>query len=230
MSHERSVAIDGPAGSGKSTVARGLARALGYRYVSTGDIYRALALAVLRNGIDPHNEKDVSSLARKVTIEVEESDDGSQITVLDGEDVSDLIKQPEVDAVVSPVSAHAEVRAWLVDLQRRLADERDVVMDGRDIGTVVLARSKHKFFLTASAEERARRRWKEYVAKGRNVDFDTVLKEVQARDTIDSGRAVAPLRVAPDAVVVDCTHMTVQEVIDEMLRKLGRADLCSTMS
>ena len=132
-------------------MARGLARALGYRYVSTGDIYRALALAVLRNCIDPHNEKDVSSLARKVTIEVEESDDGSQITVLDGEDVSDLIKQPEVDAVVSPVSAHAEVRAWLVDLQRRLADERDVVMDGRDIGTVVLARSKHKFFLTASA-------------------------------------------------------------------------------
>jgi cytidylate kinase len=222
MSYRRSIAIDGPAGSGKSTVARGLARMLGYRYVSTGDIYRALALATLRKGVDPTDEQEVERLALESRIELHETADGGQRTFLNGEDVSDAIRRADVDGVVSPVSVHPRVRAWLIGLQRSLANERDIVMDGRDIGTVVLPESEHKFFLTASPEERARRRHKEYEAKGRAVSFDEVLQGVLSRDAIDSGRATAPLVVAPGAVVIDCTNMSVAQVIGEMLRALGR--------
>lgn len=223
MSHRRSIAIDGPAGSGKSTVARGLARELGFRYVSTGDFYRALALAALRKGIDPVDGRGMERLARECSIELEETDDGGQRTFLDGEDVSEAIRRADVDGVVSPVSVHPGVRAHLVSLQRRIADNRDVVMDGRDIGTVVLSEAEHKFFLTASPQERARRRQREYAGKGRAVSLETVLNEVLSRDTIDSGRAAAPLSVAPGALVIDCTNMSVAEVIEEMLQALGRA-------
>ncbi len=223
MSHRRSVAIDGPAGSGKSTVARGLARELGFRYVSTGDFYRALALATLRKGVDPSNARDVERLAMESRIELLEAEDGGQRTFLDGEDVSEALRGADVDAVVSPVSVHPGVRKCLVGIQRRIADHSDVVMDGRDIGTVVLSESEHKFFLTASPEERARRRQNDYSRRGRAVDFDTVLEEVLSRDRIDSGRATAPLTVAPGAVVIDCTRMSADEVIGEMLRTLEGA-------
>lgn len=228
MSHERSITIDGPAGSGKSTAARMLAQALGYRYVSTGDLYRALALAVIRVGADPANEEDVSSVAHSTIIEIRQSPDGGQRTFLNGEDVSEAIRSSQVDSVVSPVSVHPEVRKWLLGMQRAVAHENDVVMDGRDIGSVVLAGSKCKFFLTASAEERARRRLGDYVRKGRVVDLDTVLKEINERDAIDSSRPTSPLVIPVDAVVVDCTSMDAKQVVQKMLSVLGRSGVCST--
>lgn len=230
MSLESSIAIDGPAGAGKSTVARMLANALGYRYVSTGDLYRALALEVLRRDLDPYDEAAVLKVAKSVSIRVERTGDGSQRTILNNEDVTEEIRTAEVDAVVSPVSVYAEVRKYMVEAQRAIAFDVDVVMDGRDIGTVVLAESAHKFYLTASPEERARRRQRDYAKQGRYVKLPDLVEEITRRDRVDSTRQVSPLRPAPDAVVIDCTTLSPEEVVETMLAALGRPDVCFTLS
>jgi len=228
MSLERSIAIDGPAGSGKSTVARMLARALGYRYVSTGDLYRALALEVARQGIDPYDEESVVGLAQSVSVSVEPAPGGAQRTIVGCEDVTALIRSAQVDSIVSPVSVYPAVREHMVKLQRAIAQDVDVVMDGRDIGSVVLAESRCKFYLTASPEERAARRQRDYAAQGRHVGLDKVCEEIAQRDMIDSTRRVSPLAVAPGAIVIDCTAMTPAEVVTAMMQVVGRADACST--
>lgn len=228
MSLERSIAIDGPAGSGKSTVARMLSAALGYRYVSTGELYRALALEVLRRGTDPHDEESVVKVAGSVSVSVEPAPGGAQRTMIEGEDVTALIRSAQVDSIVSTVSVYPAVRARMVELQRAIAEDADVVMDGRDIGTVVLAESRCKFYLTASRDERAARRQRDYAAQGRQVGLDEVGKEIDQRDMIDSHRKVSPLVVAPDAIVIDCTAIDPTQVVAQMMQVIGRADTCST--
>ena len=207
------IAIDGPAGAGKSTIARKLAEKTGYIYVDTGALYRTVALSISRNGIDPMDISAVVSHIAEIAVDIKYID-GEQRVILNGEDVSELIRTPEVSMTASVTSAIPEVRAFLLGLQRKLAKEHNVVMDGRDIATVVLPDAKVKVFLTASPEIRARRRYDELVLKGQKVEFDDVLADIIKRDAQDMNREVDPLRQAEDAVLVDTTHMTEDEVID----------------
>lgn len=207
------VAVDGPAGTGKSSVSRGLARALGARYLDTGAMYRTVTLAVLRAGIDPADAAAVASVAGRVELSVDFNPDADRC-YLAGEDVSEAIRGDEVTAAVSGVSAIPAVRARLVDKQRELAaGPGGIVVEGRDIGTVVLPEAPLKIFLTASPQTRARRRNDQNVAAGCADDYDGVLAEVQRRDHRDSTRADSPLQAAEDAVVVDTGAMTLAEVI-----------------
>lgn len=211
------VAIDGPAGTGKSTVSRRLARALGARYLDTGAMYRIVTLAVLRAGIDPTDAAAVGAIASAVQLSVGYDPDKDNC-YLAGEDVSVEIRGDEVNRAVSAVSSVPAVRARLVGLQRALAEgPGSVVVEGRDIGTVVLPDAPVKIFLTASAETRARRRNDQNVAAGLADDYDAVLADVRRRDHLDSTRAVSPLRAASDAVIVDTSDMTEAEVIAHLL-------------
>lgn len=218
------VAIDGPAGAGKSTVARRLAEALGFVLVDTGAMYRAVALSSTRAGIAWNDGERVAGHARGLVAAhglVFERDGALGVRVkLNGEDVSDAIRTPDIAQGASTVSAHGEVRAVLLDLQRQAGQEGGVVLEGRDIGTVVFPEAEVKFFLTASPEVRARRRHEELVAKGQNVTFDATLADVKERDARDEGRAVAPLRRADGAVLVDSTSMTIDETVSFMLGKV----------
>ncbi len=212
-----SIAIDGPAASGKSTVGGGLALRLGFFYFDTGVMYRAVTLASLRHGIPVTDEKQVSRLAAQVAIDVQPPtvDDGRQYNVLlDGEDVTWAIRSAEVDADVSRVAAYPEVRAVLTEAQRRIGQRGKVVMVGRDIGTIVLPDAEMKVFLRASAEERARRRYLELINRGKQVDYKAILEAVHRRDAIDSSREVAPLRPAADAIIVDTDRIGIQGVVD----------------
>lgn len=216
---EATIAIDGPAGTGKSSVSRGLARSIGARYLDTGAMYRIVTLAVLRAGIDPADADAVADLAATVDLSVGFDPDEDR-SYLAGEDVSAEIRGDAVTKAVSAVSAVPEVRARLVQRQRELADgPGSVVVEGRDIGTVVLPDADVKIFLTASAEERARRRNDQNVAGGAPSDYDGVLADVRRRDHLDSTRAVSPLRAADDAIVVDSSDMTELGVV-EHLRQL----------
>lgn len=207
------IAVDGPAGTGKSSVSRGLARSLGARYLDTGAMYRIVTLAVVRAGVDLTDARAIEAVATEVPLSVGYDPDEDR-AYLDAEDVSREIRGDEVTKAVSAVSAVPAVRARLVGLQRELATgEGSVVVEGRDIGTVVLPDAHVKIFLTASAEERARRRNEQNIASGLPGDFDAVLADVQRRDHLDSTRAVSPLRAADDAVVVDTSDMTEAEVI-----------------
>ena len=211
------VAVDGPAGTGKSSVSRGLARALNARYLDTGAMYRIATLAVLRAGVDPAEQDAVRDVAATANMSVGHNPDEDR-SFLDGEDVSAEIRGDEVTRAVSAVSSVPAVRSRLVDLQRALAGgQGSVVVEGRDIGTVVLPDADLKIFLTASAETRARRRNDQNVAAGMLDDYDGVLADVRRRDHLDSTRAVSPLRAAEDAVVVDTSEMTESEVIDHLL-------------
>ena len=215
------ITIDGPAASGKSTIAELLAQDLGYLYFDTGVMYRAVTWAALSNGISIEDEPAVTALAERLQVDVTppDADDGRQYTVLaDGEDVTWTIRTPAVDAHVSPVSAYAGVRRALVVQQRRVAAGGRVVMVGRDIGTVVLPDADFKLYLDATVEERARRRWREMRARGEEADYEVVLASMRRRDQIDSNREVSPLRVAKDAVVVDTTDLTIEEVLAEVER------------
>lgn len=213
MTDRTVIAVDGPAGTGKSSVSRGLARALGARYLDTGAMYRIVTLAVLRAGIDPSDGDAVAAAVDEVELAVGYDPDEDR-SLLAGEDVSAEIRGDAVTRAVSAVSAVPAVRARLVDLQRRLADgSGSVVVEGRDIGTVVLPDADVKIFLTASAEERARRRNVQNVANGLPDDYDSVLADVRRRDHLDSTRAVSPLRAADDAVVVDTSDMTETDVV-----------------
>lgn len=217
MSGSLVVAVDGPAGTGKSSVSRGLAQALGADYLDTGAMYRLVTLAVLRAGADLDDAEAIDAVASGAVIGVG-SDPAEDRAYLAGEDVSDEIRGDEVTRAVSAVSAVPQVRARLVDLQRELAGSGGrVVVEGRDIGTVVLPKADVKIFLTASAEERARRRNAQNIASGLPDDYATVLADVQRRDHLDSTRAVSPLRASEDALVVDTSDMDQTQVVAHLL-------------
>lgn len=217
-----SVAIDGPAGAGKSTIARSAAARLGYLYVDTGAIYRTVGLYAHRQGQDPHDEAAVSRLLSGLDIQMRVESDGVQHMYLNGEDVTGRIREPEISRYASAVSAHATVRSYLLEMQRELARIGNVVMDGRDIGTVVLPDATVKIFLTADPKVRALRRWKELQERGKSDSYEQVLAEVVQRDYDDSHRAVAPLRQAEDAVLVDTSELTLEESIQSILDTIKR--------
>lgn len=207
------VAIDGPAGAGKSTVARGAAKELGYIYVDTGALYRTVALAAQRNGV-LGNEEAVQDLLGKITVELKFDENSEQKVYLNGEDVSSLIRTPEISMAASKVSQIPAVRAFLLELQRSIARSNNVIMDGRDIGTVVLPDADVKIFLFASPECRAQRRYKELIEKGENVAYEDVLKDVNDRDYQDSHREIAPLKPTEESVMADTTGKELPESID----------------
>ncbi len=210
------VAIDGPGGAGKSTMARALSRACGLHYVDTGAIYRTVGLAALRAGLEPSDGEGVPALLEELDIQVRYEGE-EQHMLLNGEDVTPFIRTPEISAAASAVSALPEVRAFLLQTQRDLASRGGVVMDGRDIGTVVLPEAELKVFLTASPEERARRRFLELQEKGIDQPYEEVLREMNERDLRDSTRAVAPLRPAEDAVLVDSSELSPEQVLERLV-------------
>lgn len=209
------IAIDGPAGAGKSTIARKLAEKTGYIYVDTGALYRTVALSISRKGIDPLDISAVVAHIAEIAVDIKYID-GEQRVILNGEDVSELIRTPEVSMTASVTSAIPEVRAFLLGLQRKLAKEHNVVMDGRDIATVVLPDAKVKVFLTASPEIRARRRYDELVLKGQKVEFDDVLADIIKRDAQDMNREVAPLKPSAESVIVDTSDLDLEGAVNAM--------------
>ena len=213
----KSIAIDGPAGAGKSTLARQLARKLGFLYVDTGAIYRTVALKVLRENADPAEAGQVIPLLEGLDIRMDYNSDGEQRMYLAGEDVSEAIRRHEVSGAASKVSAIPEVRAFLLDYQRRQARENNVVMDGRDIGTVVLPGADVKIVLTASPEARAKRRLRELELRGEAADFDAILRDIKERDYQDEHRPIAPLRQAEDAVLLDTTQLNLDQSLAALL-------------
>jgi len=211
-----SVAIDGPAGAGKSTIAKKVAANLGFTYIDTGAIYRTMALYFLQNDISPDDEGRVSELCDNIDVSIRYIDNVQHVFLFT-EDVSDMIRTSEVGGAASKISAYPAVRACLLQLQRDMANANDVVMDGRDIGSVVLPNATVKIFLTASVEERARRRYAEYVLKGHECDMEKIKQEIEERDHRDMTREVAPLKCAEDATVVDSSDMTIDEVCDRVM-------------
>ena len=220
----QSIAIDGPAGAGKSTVARAAAKELNFLYVDTGAIYRTVALAVDRLGIDPGDGEAVARALPALKIRMDPGPSGEQRMFLGEEDVSKAIRENRVSALASKVSALPQVRAFLLDFQRQLARENNVIMDGRDIGTVVLPRAEVKVFLTAAPEARARRRLLELELRGQQADYETILKEIVQRDKQDRERAAAPLKQAEDAVLLDTTQLNLEQSVEALL-KIVRARL-----
>lgn len=206
------IAVDGPAGAGKSTISRGAAKELGFIYVDTGALYRAVGLNALRLGIDTKDAAKVGAALAGTEVELRFID-GEQRVFLNGEDVSEAIRAPEASMAASNVSAIPSVRSFLFELQRDIAKNNNCIMDGRDIGTVVLPGAEIKIFLTASPEERALRRYRELVAKDVSAEYEQVLEEMKQRDFNDSNRAIAPLKPAPDAVLVDTTGYALDEAI-----------------
>lgn len=212
-----SIALDGPAGAGKSTVAKGAAKALGFIYVDTGALYRTVGLKFIREGYDTTLNCDIEAILKTIEVDIKFID-GAQHVFLNGEDVSDEIRTPEASMMASAVSAKPPVRAFLLEMQRKLARENNVLMDGRDIGTVVLPNATLKFFVTASVEERANRRYKELCEKGADVSYEEVYKDIETRDYNDSHREIAPLKPADDSIMFDTTGNTLQESIDNLIK------------
>lgn len=212
-----SVAIDGPSGAGKSTVARAAAMKLCYVYVDTGAMYRAIGLAVCRKGVSGEDAAGIAAALHGIEIALR-YENGTQHVLLCGEDVSDAIRTPEIAYYASKVSAVPEVRQFLLDLQRNMAKKSNILMDGRDIGTVILPDAQVKIFLTASAKCRAERRYRELIAKGQDVTLERVLSDIESRDEQDRTRAIAPLRQAEDAVLLDTGNLTLEESIEAVLR------------
>lgn len=213
MEKKISIAIDGPAGAGKSTIARRLAAEMGYRYVDTGAIYRTVAYFMDLWGVSPKDVDAVNRYIDELTVGIEYDDDGLQHMIMNGMDVTGDIRTQEISQKASLISAHACVREMLLDMQRDMAKEYDVVMDGRDISTVVLPKATVKIFLTASAEVRARRRCDELIAKGQKANYDTVLKEIVQRDYQDTHREIAPLKMCRDSVKVDTSEMDIDQAV-----------------
>lgn len=216
------VAVDGPAGAGKSTLAKAAAERLGILYVDTGAIYRTIGLYVQRRGIDPQDTAAVLAALPDIHIAMEHDGDGLQRMLLNGEDVSADIRLPEISMYASAVSAIQGVRDFLMEMQRSLAREHSVIMDGRDIGTVVLPDATVKIFLTASPEARATRRWKEYQAKGIDTSYEEVLADVKQRDYQDTHRAAAPLKQAEDAVLLDTSELDFEQSLDAMKQIIAK--------
>lgn len=218
MRLEKTIAIDGPAGSGKSTLGRRLAEKLGYLYFDTGVMYRVVTATALARGVDIDAEPQITALAENISIDVQppSQQDGRENDILvDGEDVTWAIRKPEVDAKVSVVAAYPGVRKALGAQQRRVGLRGQVVMVGRDIGTVILPDADVKIYLDASAEERARRRFNERVARGETANYDEILHMIQARDEVDSNRAVSPLRPAEDAILLNSDDLNVEQVLEK---------------
>ena len=212
----KSIAIDGPAGAGKSTIAKKVAKSLGFIYVDTGAMYRAMALYMIKNGIEASDSEKISATCKSADITIRH-ENGEQVVYLCGENVNGLIRTEEVGNMASASSVNGDVRAKLVELQQKMAETTDVVMDGRDIGTVVLPGADLKVYLTASSRVRAERRYKELTAKGTQCDFDEIEKDIIDRDYRDMHRENSPLRQAEDAVLVDSSDMTIDEVADRIL-------------
>lgn len=213
-----SIAIDGPSGVGKSTVAKKCAERFGFRYVDTGAIYRTIGLAAFNRGIDTKDGAAVVTILPELDIDLIYNDDGEQRMILNGSDVSEEIRRPEISMCASNVSAIAAVRDYLTDMQRNMAKRYDVIMDGRDIGTVILPNADVKVFLTASAEARAYRRYKELIKKGSTVSYDEVLSDMKLRDEQDTKRAAAPLKAAEDAVYLDTSSKSFEESVDAVAK------------
>jgi cytidylate kinase len=209
------IAIDGPAGAGKSTISRLLAVRLGYVYVDTGALYRAVGFFALQNGVITSDILGVEALLPKITLELKFEENGQHV-YLNERDVSALIRSPEVSMAASQVSAIPAVRAFLLDLQKQIAAKNNVVMDGRDIGTVILPHAKIKIFLTASPQDRARRRYEEMLERGETADYENVLADIVKRDKADSGRGIAPLKPALDAVIIDTTGFELEKSLEKI--------------
>lgn len=215
------IAIDGPSGAGKSTIARLLSRRLGYTYIDTGALYRAVGWKAKQQGVDPSDEAGLGRLCERIQVALWH-DDGSQRVSVDGTDVTDAIRTPEMGMLASAVSKSPAVRARLLSVQRSMGEQGGVVMDGRDIGTVVFPNADVKFFLDATAEERGRRRCRELMEKGMDVDCEAITAEIRARDLQDSGRAIAPLRPAPDSIYVDSSALTIEQVVALLAGEVAR--------
>lgn len=213
------IVIDGPAGAGKSTVSKKLADRLDYTYLDTGALYRAMALFAKKNNLDPDKEEDLEKLCRKSTIALKYTA-GKLAVLLNGQDVSEEIRAPEIGILASYISAKPMVRKSLLEMQRCIGKKGSVVAEGRDMGTVVFADAQVKFFLDASPEERASRRYKELLEKGSGLSYEQVYQELLKRDADDSSRAIAPLRAAPDASYIDTTNQTVDEIISFILTRI----------
>lgn len=216
MEKQISIAIDGPVGAGKSTIARMVAKKLNIIYVDTGAMYRTVGLYVLRKGLNPAEIDDVKSVIDEIELDVELTDKG-QLIFLNGENVTDLIRTPEISMAASNVSAVPEVREKMVNIQRSLADSKSVVMDGRDIGTVVLPNAGTKIYLSADLDVRAERRYKELINKGQSVTFDEVKEDIIKRDRNDMSRATSPLKKADDAIELDTTSLNLDQVVERLI-------------
>lgn len=212
------IAIDGPAGAGKSTIAKLAAKELGFIYVDTGALYRTVGLAATLNNVEPKTSPQVDELLSKITVELTFNDKNEQIVLLDGEDVSSKIRTPEASMMASAISAVPSVRAYLLDLQRNIAKKNNVIMDGRDIGTVVLPDAKIKIFLTADPEDRAKRRYDELIEKGMDVKYEDILADVIERDYNDSHRDIAPLKPAEDSIMVNTTGNTLEQSVELLIK------------
>ena len=221
MDKKISIAIDGPAGAGKSTIARRLAADLGYRYVDTGAIYRTVAYFMDLWGVSPKDVDGVNRYIDELTVGIEYDDDGLQHMLMNGMDVTADIRTQEISQKASLISAHAVVRDMLLDMQREMAQRYNVVMDGRDIGSVVLPKATVKIFLTAAPEVRARRRYNELLEKGRKANYEQVLKEVQQRDYQDTHREIAPLKMCRDSVKVDTSEMDLEQSVAAIRKIIG---------
>lgn len=215
------IALDGPSGAGKSSLAKALAAELGLVYVDTGAMYRTVGLFVKREGIDPKNSELISKKLSEINLQLSYSENGQQIS-LNGEDVTAQIRTPEASMYASSVSSHQCVRNFLLDMQKKLADKGNVIMDGRDIGTVIMPDADVKIYLTASPEARAKRRYKELCEKGQNVTFDDVLADIISRDKNDLEREIAPAVAADDAVLFDNSAMNFEETVKEAVRLIKK--------
>lgn len=211
-----SIALDGPSGSGKSTVAKFLSKKLNILYLDTGAMYRACAVKALKMGIAPKDEDRIKGFIDEIDLVIK-YENGTQRTFLDGEDVSERIREPQVSMAASDISSLKCVRLKMVDMQRKTAKSMSCVLDGRDIGSYVLPDADYKFYITAAVEVRAKRRYDELTAKGHSVDFEALKKEIEQRDYNDSHRDFAPLTQAPDAILIDTSYMTVDEVVSKVL-------------
>ena len=218
MAKKISIAIDGPAGAGKSTIAKRLAKELGYYYVDTGAIYRTVAYFMDLLGVSPKDADGVERYIDELNIEIQYDEDGKQHMLMNGLDVTDEIRTQDISQKASLVSAHPVVREVLLDMQRDVAKAHNVIMDGRDIGTVVLPKADVKIFLTASSQVRAKRRYDELIAKGQTANLEQVLKEIEQRDYQDTHREIAPLKMARDSVKLDTSDLDIDGVIAEMKR------------
>ena len=213
------IAIDGPAGAGKTTVAKELAKKLEIPYFSTGAMYRALALKCLRNGKNPENKADAEEIVKYAKLSLK-YENGKQSVILDDEDVTDMLYSDPISVGASQISVHKFVREKMVDLQRQVANSQSVIMDGRDIGSVVLPMARYKFYLDADVEVRAKRRYDELLSKGNSISFEEVLEDMKERDYRDKNRDISPLIVCDDAVVIDSTNLSVQQVVEAFLSKI----------
>ena len=222
MAKPISIAIDGPAGAAKSTIARRLAKELGFYYVDTGAIYRTVAYFFDLWGVSPKDIDGITRYIDELTIGIEYDDEGVQHMIMNGMDVTGDIRTPELSQKASLVSAHAIVRDLLLDMQREMAEKHNVIMDGRDIGTVVLPKATVKIFLTATPEVRAKRRTDELIAKGQKADYNKILKDIQQRDYQDTHREIAPLKMARDSVKLDTSELDIDDVIAAMKEIIAR--------